>query len=265
VSRGPLLALLLGATLAGCRTLPPAVPLAPGDPRPERLVAAAHARAQARVALRARARVRLSGQATAGFARQLLLLERPARLRVEVLGLLGQRVAVLATDGVGYDLYRAETGVVEHGAVHAAILAEVAGVPLRPEDAVALLLGDPPLPAAGAPRRALALGDGGVAVEWSAASGAARRAEFDARGRLRAFEEGLRGTTWLRAGWDEFEDAGEEGAFARRVTLDFPTSDTGAEISFEQVELNPPIDESLFRLEPVSAEAGERVSSARGE
>ena len=58
------------------------------------------------------------------FARHLLMLERPDRLRLEILGLVGQRVAVLASDGVSFDLYRAETGRVERGPVYPELLGE---------------------------------------------------------------------------------------------------------------------------------------------
>ena len=105
MSRGAF-ALGLALALFGCRSAPVAwTPLAADDPRPALRVAALQALAQERHALRATGRVEAEGPAGSGFSKQLLLVERPARLRVEVIGLLEQRVLVLATDGERYELY----------------------------------------------------------------------------------------------------------------------------------------------------------------
>ena len=112
-----LAALALAAALLlqmGCRTLPPgAVPLAVDDPRPQALLANWTARAGELRSLRGSARVSLDGARGASFARQLLALERPARIRVEVLGLLNQRVAVLATGNGLKDIQSAMRSVGE--------------------------------------------------------------------------------------------------------------------------------------------------------
>lgn len=256
-------AALLGLVL-GCRTTPVQwTPLPAGDPRPEALLAAQAERREARQGLRATARVRLEGAGSGSFAKELLLLERPARLRVEVLGLLGQRVAVLASDGDRYALWRAETKRVERGAVHPAILAEVAGVPLRPEEAVALLLGTPALPA-GPPRASAAPEAGGVKLAWEE-DGWQRVAEFDAEGRLRAWRVGREGALWLAVRWEDFRDApppGAREAFAHRVDLEFPTSEQSARVDFHEVEVNPSLPAQLFRLElPSRSDAGARAPS----
>ena len=107
-----------------------------------------------------------------------MLLQRPACLRLEVMGVLGQRVAALATDGSRYDLYRAERPGLESGEVHPGILYEVAGLALTPEEAVRLALGSP-----------LAPGEAG-----SAAIGGSVLAEGVVRVELRAPPDGLRRT-----------------------------------------------------------------------
>ncbi|MDX1649053.1 MAG: DUF4292 domain-containing protein [Myxococcota bacterium] len=242
-------AALVGLVL-GCRTAPPTwTPLSATDPRPERLLAAQAARREARQGLRATARVRFEGQGSGSFAKETLLLERPARLRVEVLGLLGQRVAVLASDGEEYALWRAETKRLERGPVHPAILWEVAGVPLRPAEAVALLLGAPALPAAppAASRAEGAVEGGGVRLAGED-DDVLRVAEFDAAGRLRAWRVGRPGEVWLEARWADYRET-ERGAFAHRVELDFPTRDQRARVDFHQVELDPELPAELFRLE----------------
>lgn len=244
--------------LAGCASLrgpraPVLVPLSAGDPRPAADVASLGRLVGQRQSLRARAKVTLEGPSGSSTAHQILLVERPAQLRVEVLGLLGQRAAILATDGVRYELYRAGRSGLETGAIRPSILWEVAGVPLTPDAAVRILLAAPPPPGdAGA---AIAAGDarGSVHLRWSDAS-----LDFDARGRLRRYE--LLGTgpaaVLVDARFDDYADVAGQ-PFPHRIRLAFPTSETRAEVSFQSVELNPDLSPALFQLrEPGGGGAG---------
>ncbi len=236
--------------LAGCRTpVPAALPLPPDDPRPAALLAELALREQSLQGVRARARVSIDGQRGASFAKQLLLIERPARLRVEVLGLLNQRIAVLATDGRRFDLYRAESGAVESGAVHPTLLWQVAGVPLTPQEAVALLLGAPvDLTAAAGPGSARELPGGGVRLELEDRLGLARAAEFDAAGRLRRYQRRAPdGETLLEVRWDDYRDAGGR-SFAHQIAVEAPGAGARAELSFRSVEINPELPAALFEL-----------------
>lgn len=257
MSRPALALAALLALAAGCRSAGPVLqPLGPGDARPERWLEALRARAAERHAVRGTAKVSLSGRTGEGFAKQVVVIERPARMRVEVLGLLGQRVAVLATDGERYELYRAETGRIETGEVTSGILWQVAGVPLSPRQAVNVLLGAPAAPAGGAGRlEAAGLEDGGVRIELRAGEGPPlRRAlTFDAQGRLRRWV--LRDddeTTLLEIRYDDYRELAG-GPFAHRVAVDFPASEARAEVSFQSVELNPTLPEGIFRLRPAEA------------
>lgn len=252
-----LLALAAGGA-AACRTPGPGLePLAPDDPRPERWLESLRERAAARRAVRGTAKVSLSGRTGEGFAKQVLVVERPARLRVEVLGLMGQRIAVLATDGERYQLYRAETGRIEAGPVTPDILGRVAGIPLSPEQAVSALLGAPAPPPEGEVRmRASARAEGGVRVELGRAGGErpVRRLDFDAQGRLRRWALRDGGSPLLEVRYDDYRElAGEP--FAHRVAVAFPPSGAHAELSFGSAELNPELPEGLFRLAPARLDA----------
>lgn len=255
--------LALAAGVAGCRTPGPGLePVEPGDPRPQRFVDALRERVQARRAVRGRAKVSLSGRTGEGFTKQVLVVERPARLRVEVIGLMGQRVAVLATDGERYQLFRTETGRIEAGEVTPDILARVAGMPLSPRQAVNVLLGAPaPPPGELGPGRAAAREDGGVRVELDAAEGAGlvRTLTFDAQGRLRRWllRDGEAGGDAesgivLEVRYDDYRELGGE-PFAHRVAVAFPPSGAHAELSFQDAELNPTLPEGIFRLAPARA------------
>jgi hypothetical protein len=239
------LACCAGFGLFGCRTLPPAPgwqPLATDDPRSSLCVAALGAQAEARRALRATARVRSEGPDGGAFFDQLLLAERPARLRVEVLGgVLHQRVLVLATDGERYELYRAEDQSREEGVVHPGVLEEVAGLPLTPDAAVSLLLAAPRAPSEPA-ERAEQDGAGALRLAWPD-----QTLECDARGRLQAlaFHPGEREV--LHARWSDWR--GPPGAeFPYRLELELPESASRLALEFRQVELDPALDPALFRL-----------------
>jgi hypothetical protein len=257
-------ALALAAALLlqmGCRTLPPgAVRLAVDDPRPQVLLAGWTARASELHSLRGSARMSLDGARGASFARQLLALERPARLRVEVLGLLNQRIAVLATDGERYDLYRSESGAVESGEIRPSVLWEVAGVPLTPEHLVGVLLGAPgtQLPE-GEITGAVESADAVVRFEIRGSDLYWSVLEFDAQQLLSGYElAGPEGALFQVRYRDYREVAGAH--FAHRVELDFPISEIHAEVRFRGVELNPVFPEGIFRLE-----LPERVFSPPGE
>ncbi len=251
--RAALFALALLA-LAGCRT--PAVPwtaLDPSDARIAEHVAWLRALAESRRSLRATARVSLSGAAGESFSKQLVLVERPMRLRIEVIGVLGQRALVLASDGNEYDLYRAETGRTESGPVDASVLWRVARIPLLPSEAVDLLLAAPAVPAE-APSAEMGP-DGELRLVWSD-----RSVLFDATGAFREvrLRAGAGGEELVAA---RFFDVRGEGAaaFPRRAELAFPAQKGTAIVEFREVELNAALDPSWFRLKgsQVSWRAGE--------
>jgi hypothetical protein len=236
------LALLALLALAGCRTLPAEErALAPDDPRPALRLAALRQLASERRSLRATARSRSEGPQGGGFSNQLLLVQRPASLRVEVIGLLQQRVLVLATDGARYELYRAEGQQREEGLVHPGVLEEVAGLPVTPEAAVGLLLAAPLLPDA-PPDGAGEDGQGGVVLHWPEETIA-----FDAEGRLASLAYRPDRRDVLFARWSEWRDT-PAGAFPHRLDLDLPEAEARLSLEYRQVELDPELAPELFRL-----------------
>jgi hypothetical protein len=249
---------LLAAT--ACRTPVPVLePLSPGDPRPAALLAAWTQTAEARRGLRGRARIKVDASDDSVHLRgqQILVLERPARLRVEILGLLNQTLAVLVTDGGRFELFNAHDRSYRTGEVSPALLWEQAHLALRPEEAVDLLLGAPaPDPAL---RPAAAFGDdvGGVRIDLADASNAVRRrAGFDALGRLRwleALDEA--GRRLWRAEFRDYAQLGET-AFAHTLDLEVDAGGTRAEIRLRDVELNPELPPDIFRLRAPQAGAG---------
>lgn len=256
LGRRTLAALASALALAACQTPPPAgewAPLAAEAPLVRERLAWLRAYAAARRSLRASARVSLSGAAGESFSRQLVLAERDAKLRIEVIGVLNQRVVVLASDGVDYDLYRAETGRTETGAVDAGVLWRVARIPLLPSEAVGLLLAAPV--ALDEAPRAEAGPAGALRLVWPD-----RSVEFDAAGGLAGARvlAGPAGEELARARFLDWRGEGA-AAFPHRMELDFAFQKGGALIEFREVEVNAALDASWFRL------TGRANSAASGE
>ena len=246
--------LALGVLVAGCRSLPVATPLPLDDARPEACLAALAAAGDARESLRGVARVALSGPAGESRSKQILVVARPARLRVEVQGLLGQLVAVLVSDGERYALFRAGEGTLEEGEIRPALLYEVAGLPLRPEEAVDALLG---VPALGAPTRrgpAAALSNGFVRVDLlDADGGPTRRLECDAETQLRRLEvRAPDGTLAWQASYGDHRPVGGT-SFPHEIELDFPAAEARAKVTFQWLELNPELPPGIFALDLAGA------------
>jgi hypothetical protein len=237
--------------VAGCRTLPAAIPLPPDDPRPADLLAALSSSAQERRGLRGRARLAVESDARDVHVRGnlVLVIERPARLRVEVLGALGQAVAVLVSDGGRYEWFDSRDHSYRSGPVHRDLLWEVVRVPLAPGEVVDLVLGEP-LPRPGlSVRGASRIGEREIHVELADGGGALReRVVFDADAKLRAGE--LLAAPGVLERRTRFDDYAEEGgvSFPRLIAVEFPGIDVRAELRLSDVELNPDAPAELFRL-----------------
>lgn len=253
--------LVAGLLVAGCRTPIALAPLPPDDPRPERLLAAWEREAKARRGLRGRARLAVDARDGAVRLRgkQVIALERPGRLRVEVKGLLDQTLLVLVTDGGRYQLLRADDHSYREGPVTPTLLWEQAWIDLTPTEAIDLLLGAPAADASLVPLAALGDDGGGVRLDLGDAEGQLRRrAGFDAAGRLLWLEVyDAPGALRWRAEYGDFERLGTS-EFARAVKVETAAGATRAEISLRGVELNPPLAPELFRL-PVPAAAAPRA------
>lgn len=241
--------------LAACRTPSPGVPIGLDDPRPAALLQALEVRVGARSALRARAKLDLDAPDLSLDRPQRLAIARPARLRVEVLGLFDQVAAVVVTDGDTYQLYDARTHDLEEGVVEAHLLWRVARVDLEPAEAVDLMLGAPrPDPALLAgPARLFE--DGAIGFARVDGRGVEREAyRFDAEGRLaEATRSDDRGRLVWRARFADYRpvavstgDGG--GPFAHDVTLEFPRVEARARLVFKHVVLADDLPDELFSL-----------------
>jgi len=244
------LAALLG--FFACRTWPPEVvlPLPADDPTARARVEQLAEQAQTRHSLRARVKLALDHADGSLRVEQRVAALRPAKLRIEVLGFLGQTEAVLVTDGVEFAFFRARDRALTRGEVYPRLLYDLAHIPLTPAGAVQVLLGAvapaPELHVAAAAR----LGEDQVRVDLADAAGALRqRFEFAHGGLLRraqifASEDAL---AW-EAIFAAYERVEPEGFFAHTIEVHFSESQSNAVLSLKAVELNPELPEDLFSL-----------------
>ena len=250
-------ALALSAT--GCRTAATLRPLPPGDPRPQALLDAFEKGAEARHSLRGRARIEVEGATGARLAgRQIVVAERPARLRIEVLGLFDQSLAVLTTDGERFELFRSSDLHFEEGELRPGLLWEQAQIALRPDQAIPLLLGVPPPEPGLVPVRAQGAKDGRVRVALAPPGGPERRRlEFDGEGRLIRIEAlDADGELEWSAGFSDYEPVGGV-PFAHSIRLWVVAGETLATIHLKNVELNPELPPGVWSVRPLqSAAAG---------
>jgi hypothetical protein len=238
------------AVLAGCGTLrprapgPAAVPTDAGS-----LLASLDRTAAERHGLRAMVRMAIDGPGGSTRSTQVLALEVPAKLRVEILGLLNQAVAVLATDGREFELFRAEDRSVRRGPVYDGLLWEVAKVDLSPEQATSVLLGAP-RPSPGLHfSSSEAVAGGGTRLDFADSLGAVReRFDFDPSGQLSQVESlEIGGRVRWEAHYGDLRAVGSQ-FFPYTLRLVFPDAGSRVAIEFKNVELNPVFPPETFVL-----------------
>jgi hypothetical protein len=233
--------------------VPTPLPLPASDPRAAALLESIGRDAATRRSLRGVARVAVDAPAGTGRATQILVVERPARLRVEVLGLLDQTLALLVTDGARYRLVRSQDHSVEAGPIHDAMLREVAGLGLTPEQAVGVLLG---APFGGEARleRAAQLPGGAVRLALRR-DGSFEHEELDcdaAGNLLRWALLGADGDVMLEAIYRDYRPLGAV-AFAHDVEVRDPRADASVRVVWSRVELNRVLPPELFTVPPDAA------------
>jgi len=209
--------------------------------------------------MRGRAHLAVDGEVRIR-ADQIVVLERPARLRVEVLGLLNQTAAVITTDGDRFEVFRSRDRSYDTGPVHPRLLWQEAHLALTPEEAVSVLLGAVVFGPGQAPVRAASIGDRRVRVDLvDTEQRLRRRAVFDAAARLRELVvyDGAGAARWTA----RFDDYAEVSGvpFAHHIVLDVSMGSSRVEISLRDVELNPELPPGIFHLRaPVTSGEIER-------
>ena len=249
-----LLLLLLVGLVSGCRTLDPGRSLPLADPRPEKWMMGLVARVGEPQAIRARARLDLDAPDLSFDRPQRMAVERPARLRFEVLGLFDQLAAVVVTDGARYQVYDARRGDLEEGRVGSDLLWRVARIDLDPSRAVQLLLGGV-MPTPGLTLSAARIFENGqVSFARVDSRGLAREGyRFDAQGQLlEASHFDDEGRLLWQATYADYRPVerpdGSKGSFAHELKLNFPRVGAQARLRYSVVKIESELPDSLFQL-----------------
>jgi len=253
------LLLLLGALAAGCPK--PVVvdsfevgrPLPLDDPAALRVMEAHRARVAQGSALTGLARVALDGPGFKLNRPQRIAVERPRRLRFEVLGLFDVLAGLLVSDGVEYGYYEALTGRVDRGLVTQDLLWELARLDLDPDEVVDLLLAAP------VPRRDRAVvgawrePDFGITLAYATpGSGSTVYFRFDPAGELRelrAVEPGR--VTRVKASFEAYGpvEGGTAGRrFPMRIRLESPKVEATALFEWKRIMLADALPDRFFAI-----------------
>jgi hypothetical protein len=209
------------------------------DERMRLWVSRASDEAASRTAVRAVGKLKLNGPGGSGRVKQVIIVERPDRLRLESLNFLGQTQSLLVTDGTSYAFY--SNGEIERGGVSPDVLREYMGLDVAPFEAVALLVAAPELPS-GRPRAVFGSGTSRIA-EYDAS-----RVHFAASGQITGLDSfDSSGALRFTARYDAWRDV-PGGRYPSSLIFYFPRSDLRAELELDRVELNPSLDSTLFSL-----------------
>jgi outer membrane lipoprotein-sorting protein len=240
--------------LAGCATLqkPPATGAPAALPTAAQLQGVLEATRQRVRGLRTLADSEIEGPEGRFRASEVLLIEPPHRLRIEVLSTFG--VAwILATDGEVLDVYSRQDQTVYRGRPTRDLIDYYLPVPLALEELTELLLGRPPRrdvvrtetvswePATGLVRLPLRLQDGGRQTVWfDGRSGVLKRCEErDVRDNLR-FDLRVGVYRQIRGEQDPAD-----------LTIVSPLG-VRVRLQYANTELNPEIPPRLFRIPHVA-------------
>jgi outer membrane lipoprotein-sorting protein len=197
--------------------------------------------------LRAVARVRYTSPSESRRAKQIIVAERPDRLRLEVLSPFGTVFVLSATDGT-LAAYSRDESTVYRGSASPENLARYAGVDLPIAMAVDLLLGTPPV--GGAEGGVVSRSERGVQL-WQNTAQGAQVTWFTALFEPVRYEQrDAEGYVQLRATFDAF--ASVDGMrLPTLLDLELPPSRERIEIMLRDPEVNPVLARSVFALEIV--------------
>lgn len=223
-------------------------------PTPDQLLERVQAVAGRFAALDAEASVGLTVEGKYRSTSQFLLVERPDRLRADVLSGFGQLLLQLASDGDTLSVHLNTTvpGRFLQGQASDANLFRYTRIPLPTSSLVRLVLYDPPLIEAS--RMQSLVVEGNLVLELSSGE---RRQQLIFDGRLqlagcRYFADGL----LLEVSYQDFSEKG----FPQKLRFEFPREKTRVVLKLKDLQLNPEIARDKFRLRPPAGVTVEPLS-----
>lgn len=177
-------------------------------------------------------------------SQQFLLLERPNRVRADVLTGFGQLVLQLAIDGehLAVFLNNSVPGRYYYGPASYENTSRFVRIPLATTDLLALLLYDPPLIAHTESR--IDIVGNRLQLELSGTNNS-QKLLFDEHLRLVGCRYETDERLALDVAYDKFD---KKDIFPQRVKIDIPAEETRVVVAYSELHLNTPIAFSKFNL-----------------
>ncbi|MCK4508010.1 MAG: DUF4292 domain-containing protein, partial [Desulfuromonadales bacterium] len=177
---------------------------------------------------------------------QVILAEKPDRLRAETLSLFGSPVLLLAADGERLGVLLPTRNIYYTGAASPANLGRFIRIPLRLSDLVSVLLYQPPMIDARS-EKAFELEEGGWLL---IRSGSSRHQEltFNSDRQLVEVSYFDRDKLLLKITYGKFDEAGDH--FPLFFGIELPGQKTTASLEFSDPETNGKLKAGIFQLTP---------------
>jgi outer membrane lipoprotein-sorting protein len=249
--------ILLSFAAAGCKTAP-ACPLQARTDPGKALDDHANRRSGWQ-SIKAEARVTQWGRNGRIRGNVLMFLERPNRVRFDVMTQLGP-AAVLTSDGESFQLTDLREGVFLHGPTCPRNIARLLGISVDAENVLRILTGD--TPTIEATERSMECRDGNYVVTLVAADGTSQEIAFsvDAADRdkgpeaqrltlHRSAERAPDGKTRWDATYDDYIDV-EGRSFPTNVRFVDEVNDADTSVRVKSISVNPEVPEGAFQQAP---------------
>lgn len=239
----PLIVFLL---LVSCVPRPPAPPAPLPAGLEERLLQQLTENSRAFRNLQGLAKVKVSREGKSMGATQVLLVEKPDRLRAETLSPFGQPVLLLATNGDELTVFVPGEGNFYRGAASPRNLQRLTRIPLRLADLVQLLLYD--VPVIDFQEQELLAETDGFRLVLNGERESRQELFFDRRLRLVKVDYLVGSELLLEVAYGRFD--GDDEGYPAATELQMPQLAVTASLVFSEVRTNVAIPEDRFLLTP---------------
>jgi outer membrane lipoprotein-sorting protein len=184
-------------------------------------------------------------------ARENIVVQRPASMRVEVMSVAGVAL-VVAADGGQIAVYDPGKDTLMQGAASAATLERFARIPMTPDAATRLLLGlSPDSGMLSAPPDSMTVNGDSKILTYRQPGGVVDELGFDGAGNLEMVRETQAGgRVTYEVHYSDYRDVGNGIKFPQQAVATFPKTGTTVKFHFENPSINQDVPDSTFVLLP---------------
>jgi outer membrane lipoprotein-sorting protein len=184
-------------------------------------------------------------------ARENLIVQRPASMRVEVMSAAGV-VLVVAADGGQLAVFDPGKNTLMHGAASAATLERYGRIPMTPDAATRLLLGlSPDTGMLASPPDSMTVNGAGKILTYHQPGGVVDELGFNGDERLEMVRETFAdGRIGYEVHYSDYRDTGGGIMFPAQVEAKFPRTGATVKFHFESPSINQDVPDSTVVLLP---------------